>query len=67
MLSAATYLTLAGLLARSHRRKRLEAFFLILAVLVTLLVGLSRVYLGVHQPMSLRDGQQARRGQYCAG
>jgi undecaprenyl-diphosphatase len=48
MLSAITYLTLGALLARSQQCKRLKAYFLLLAVLLIFLVGLSRVYLGVH-------------------
>jgi undecaprenyl-diphosphatase len=48
MLSAITYLTLGALLARSQQRKRLKAYFLLIAGLLTFMVGVSRVYLGVH-------------------
>jgi len=56
MTSAATYLALGGLLARAHRRKRLKAFFLLLAIMLTLFVGISRVYLGVHWPTDVLAG-----------
>src|SRR3712207_5971955 len=48
MLSAVTYLTLGALLARVQRRRRVKAFLLGAAVILTLGVGASRVYLGVH-------------------
>ncbi|WP_232774875.1 MULTISPECIES: phosphatase PAP2 family protein [Halomonadaceae] len=48
MMSAVTYLTLAALLTRVQPALRLKAYLLILAILLPLLVGISRVYLGVH-------------------
>ena len=47
MLSAVTYLTLGALLARVHARRRLKASLLGVALTITLVVGISRVYLGV--------------------
>jgi undecaprenyl-diphosphatase len=59
MMSALTYLTLAALLARSQERKRLKAYFFLLATSITLMVGASRVYLGVHWPTDVLAGWMA--------
>jgi len=56
MLSAVTFLTLGALLARAERSRRISAFLMTLAIIVTLLVGASRVYLGVHWPSDVLAG-----------
>ena len=59
MMSAVTYLTLGALLARSQERKRLKAYFLLLAMFLTFAVGITRVYLGVHWPTDVLAGWMA--------
>ena len=59
MMSAVTYLTLGALLARSQESKRLKAYFLMVAAFLTLAVGTTRVYLGVHWPTDVLAGWTA--------
>lgn len=56
MLSAVTFLTLGALLTRANVDWRAKAYFLTVAVFLTVIVGCSRIYLGVHYPTDVLAG-----------
>lgn len=60
MLSAVTFLTLGALLSRVQKSSRLKGYVISVAILLTLLIGASRIYLGVHWPTDVLAG-------WCAG
>lgn len=60
MLSAVTYLTLCGLLARHQATRGARIFMMAAGLFLTLLIGSTRVFLGVHYPTDVLGG-------WCAG
>jgi undecaprenyl-diphosphatase len=60
MLSAVVYLTLGAMLARTEARWRLRIYVMAFAILLALIVGLTRIHLGVHWATDVLAG-------WCAG
>jgi undecaprenyl-diphosphatase len=62
MLATITFLTVAAVLASAQPDRRLKAYLLTLAVLLSLAVGVTRIYLGVHWPTDVLAGWTAGSG-----
>jgi undecaprenyl-diphosphatase len=59
MLSAVVYLTLGVMLSRLVPNRAAKIYFLVLAMLLSFIIGISRVYMGVHYPTDVLAGWTA--------
>lgn len=55
-VSAVVYLTIAAILSERDPRLSLRVFYLATAALLTVVIGVSRIYLGVHYPTDVLAG-----------
>lgn len=62
MLSAIAFLTLGALLAGAQKERAMRIYVMSLAAALTVAVGVSRIYLGVHWPTDVLGGWAAGIG-----
>ncbi len=55
-MSSLVYLTLGAVMARAERDRRTKVFLIAVPVVLSLLIGVSRVYMGVHWPTDVVAG-----------
>lgn len=60
MVSAIMYLTFAAMLAKTTKDYKLKMYYMFIGIVLTGMVGFSRVFLGVHYPSDVLAG-------WCAG
>jgi undecaprenyl-diphosphatase len=56
MMSMVVYLSLGSLIARLQTRRRIRVYIIGLALFFSFIIGLSRIYLGVHYPTDVMAG-----------
>lgn len=67
MLSAVIYLTIGAMIASSQEHRRIKLYVVSFAALLTIIVGVSRVYLGVHWPSDVLAGWALGAAWACIG
>jgi undecaprenyl-diphosphatase len=56
MMSAIVYLTQATLLSKIEKNRKAKIYIISIALVLTLLIGISRIYIGVHYPTDVLAG-----------